>query len=385
MGNSTSQCYTSAANPHIRTYKLAFTYTVLEFIFTHSDSPSSLDQLLKPRDGHMAKLYAFGDVGEAAHCLCVVLAAISCMVPASDFNAAIQDPMDTKQVLKAQSKAKRDSFPFYTVKGQEMVFRHYDYQLFEILRNASRKLCILRFWGKTATRGNVHSEFQGFEKYSQSGKPAYVMMNGEGKLEAVEKAIALLARLVDMAGTVAPKGDVLSNSFTERLLNLSRDPYHRKVDKLKLGPFKRIFEQEKSRLLALKVAWESILQQPKDVWPRWGNLRGLSKIPSEEKEQDAELRAELRTPMFRKCLSMHASPPEQGQLRRRSDPVRKVLKPVSQEACKISVPLLLCAPGDGIVGPWQTSHAEQPAASHSAPDGTRLWSPSGLELAERPK
>ncbi|MCJ1383936.1 hypothetical protein MMC17_007050 [Xylographa soralifera] len=274
MGNEFSQEVAQRGSDLIDIHQ-GLLYTVLEFIFTHSISPGSLETFISSKPLQVLIGHSNGH-DTACHILCF-FALVSYILPAEDFAAAFVDPQPSDWIAEDLEAASKDE-PLVPT-NSSFRLRDRDRQLLLHMQQENkrlhRKISIHNalssrdaLLSKTERRRWENSRFRDI---AVAG--AYHVMDGDAKLEAIHKALELLASLVQQAD--------LENGFWKESLPksvrrfvrlLPKDDVRRK-EVFTLSRLVGIFEAERARLLGMKLDRATQPHNAQYLWPRWGNPR----------------------------------------------------------------------------------------------------------------
>ena len=247
-------------------------YTVLEFIFVHSVATMGLVDFIESLPDHDP--FPEGGISsledKARNILCL-FALISYILPADDFAATFIDPQPSDWLsvyLEAASKSK----PLLPQDGR-FELPYSDRTLLKHMQKETRQRCAqLPIW-KTLTSKTERRREGSIACEDVITASAYHLMNGDAKLQAVGRALGLLARLVHHAdlenefqlGNIPP----LARRF-ERTLR--KDESQRR-ELFTLSKLVAAFKAEETRLFSIRLDREVKAHFRRYLWPRWGNPR----------------------------------------------------------------------------------------------------------------
>ncbi|MCJ1395456.1 hypothetical protein MMC18_008342 [Xylographa bjoerkii] len=244
-------------------------YTVLEFVFTHSASPTGLADFITS----VPALGLFSQStrrDKACHILCL-FALVSYTIPEDDFAAAFVDPQPSDWITKyMEATGKREP---RGPMGSEFRLRPGNRRLLSHMQHESRQLYPPLSTGNALTSRAERRRRENSRFYDVSVAGAYHVMDGDAKLEAVDKALGLLASLVQQADlrTVFRKG-IIPQSVRRFVDILPKDDSQRK-EIFALSRLVGAFEAERARLLEIKLDRAAKAQSGRYLWPRWGSPR----------------------------------------------------------------------------------------------------------------
>ncbi|MCJ1286103.1 hypothetical protein MMC26_005446 [Xylographa opegraphella] len=253
-------------------------YTVLEFIFTHAASPGALAAFISscPWPG-LPGLPGYPEHHDKACDLLGLFALVAHILPADDFAAAFVEPQPSDWVAEYLAAAGEKNTR--VCDDPRLRLRDRDLQLLGHMQHESKRLyreMSLRNarcgWSTLSARTERQGRVRGRTRYITVAG-AYHVMNGDAKLEAVRKALALLASLVQHAdlGTVFRK--ITLPRYVRRFVHMLPPSASQRREIFTLSRLVGTFEAEEARLLGIKRERASRAQAGHFLWPRWGTAR----------------------------------------------------------------------------------------------------------------
>ncbi|MCJ1321122.1 hypothetical protein MMC15_006466 [Xylographa vitiligo] len=250
-------------------------YTVLEFVFTHSASPTGLEAFLAAGAGPGPAGYS-NRHDKACHLL-GLFALVSYILPADDFAAAFVDPQPSDWI--AEYLAAATTAEALVRVDSRFGLRDRDRQLLRRMQQESKRLYKnLSDRNALSGRGALSSRTE--RRGRESGRlrdvavaGAYHVMDGDAKLEALQRALGLLASLVQQANLKATFRRRTIPPSVDRFVGMLPEEQSRRTEVFTLSRLVGVFEAERARLLGIKLARAARARSGEYLWPRWGNPR----------------------------------------------------------------------------------------------------------------
>ena len=252
-------------------YISALLYTALEFVLSHSVSDEAIDHFLGCKDYPVDP--------NAGRCqrtqyVAFLLTAIATITPIRDISAAFENPLPSSEVIFRQANLFQDR-PRICSDTNRPLFRYLDYEVLEFMRQSSRQICLHQSGINLRPSKDIYRDERSIRRSGLRGRCLYALSNGTTKLEAIERCLSLIARLVDSAfhDHEGNRRAVSRTAMVRRHFRTCMVDESFAYEGICSGPLRMAFEVEKTRLLALRAAREPMLRKWPYLWPRWGNPR----------------------------------------------------------------------------------------------------------------